>query len=109
MSATVAQMPARPSPLAEQEAKLVGAALHLGPPTPVLAALGLIAADFSVELHAKAWGAVLRQSEAGIRVTWETVTSAGLQRETTDRCGNLGWAMDGAWSIHGDHGDEVTP
>ena len=41
----------------------------------------------------------------------------GLQRETTDRCGNLGWAMDGAWSIHGDdawsihgdHGDEVTP
>jgi replicative DNA helicase len=80
LNATVAQMPARPSPLAEQEAKLVGAALHLGPPTSVLAALGLIAADFTVELHSKAWGAVMRQAEAGIRVTWETVTSAGLQR-----------------------------
>lgn len=80
MSATVAQMPARPSPLAEQEARLVGAVLHLGPPASVLAALGLIAGDFSVELHAKAWGASIRQSEAGIRVTHETVCSAGLQK-----------------------------
>lgn len=77
----VAHLPTRASPLVEQEARLVGAALHLGPASAVLAAMNLIASDFSVELYAKAWGAVVRQAEAGIRPTHETVTAAGLAKK----------------------------
>lgn len=75
--ANVTPLPRRPSPLAESEAKLVGAILHLGPPTSVISALCLTAEDFSDELHAKAWRAATRQAEAGIRVTHETVVLAG--------------------------------
>lgn len=54
--------------------------MHLGPAHAVLAALGIVSSDFTVELHAKAWGAVLRQAEAGVRVTHETVVLAGLKQ-----------------------------
>lgn len=81
MSAPVTQLhPSRPTSF-DLEAKLIGAALHLGPAAPFLEALALTGDEFSVELHRKAWGAVLRQAEAGIRPTVETVAGAGLRRK----------------------------
>jgi replicative DNA helicase len=77
--ANVTPLPRKPSPLVETEAKLLGAALHLGPTAAVLGALGITAEDFSDELHRKAWQAICRQAEAGIRVTHDTVTLAGTK------------------------------
>lgn len=87
----IARLPQRPSPLLETEAKLVGAALHLGPASSVLASMGVTAEDFSDPLLAKAWQAVCRQAEAGVRVTHETVIHAGtrLGRLTTEESQRL--------------------
>lgn len=68
------------SPAFDLEAKLVGAALHLGPAAAFLEALALTGEEFTSELHVKAWKAVRRQAEAGIRPSVETVASAGLSR-----------------------------
>lgn len=80
MSSPVTQLHPPRAPAFDLEAKLVGAALHLGPAAPFLEALALTGEEFAVELHTKAWKAVRRQAEAGIRPTVETVASAGLSR-----------------------------
>lgn len=80
MSATVTAL--RPQRSAyDLEAKLLGAVMHLGPAAAFLEALGLTGEEFSVELHQRVWKACRRQAEAGVRVTHETVASAGLRRK----------------------------
>lgn len=78
----VSQLPGPKAPpqVLELERQLLGAVLHLGVPASSFEAMGLAQEDFTLELHAKAWGACRRQAEAGVSYSHETVSAAGLRR-----------------------------
>lgn len=80
MNATVTAL-RPPRSVYDLEAKLVGAVMHLGPAAAFLEAMALSGEEFTVELHQRVWKAARRQAEAGVRVTHETIASAGLRRK----------------------------
>lgn len=69
----------RPAQGGDLEAKVLGAALNLGPSAAVLEAVALIGDEFSVELYGKAWKILRKRAELGEPVSAETVWSAGLR------------------------------
>lgn len=80
MSAPVLQLtPTRVTGTAELEAKVVGAALHLGLDLSAFESLGLGADDFAGELHRKAWLIARKRAERREPVSAATVGSAGLR------------------------------
>lgn len=76
MSAPVLQLP-RAAHGAELEARVVGAALHLGIDLSTFEALGIAAEDFTVETNRKAWLIARTKASRRLEVTGPTVASAG--------------------------------
>lgn len=79
MNAPVLQLPRATPAALELEAKVVGAALHLGIELAAFEALALAAEDFNYELHRKAWAIARKRAERREPVSAETVGSAGLR------------------------------
>lgn len=105
MSAHVLQMvPPRITGTAELEAKVVGAALHLGLDLSAFEVLGLGGDDFSVELHRKAWLIARKRAERREPVSAATVGSAGLRGNwfQPDQARQLEDLADGSMLSRGD-------
>lgn len=77
----VATLPRTLPAIAELEAKVLGAALHLGIDVATFEATGLAREDFSVETFNKGWAIARKRAEKREPVTAETVGSAGFRAQ----------------------------